>query len=190
MRRIARRRCSTWSCFYEGVPWQDTSSMEEATKTMKKIAFSTLCVVVLITGPVAAMDDSYCDQLNKVLSGAPAGFSALKGKARKGEVTMWSATETIPGGEDCVVVGNEPPSYMCTLYEGDDDATKRSTYDDQVQWIGTCLGKTWKGREKADAELTEHTFSRGPKDATVRVRSAIGDQNAFNVQLWIDSPAS
>lgn len=157
---------------------------------MTRTVFSALGFVILITNQLAAADDTYCEQLNKVLAGSAEKFSALKGETKKSEVDMWIAKESIPGGQECVVIGSEPPSYMCTLYAGDKDESARIKYEDQVQWIGKCLGDAWKGKEKADAMRKEHTFSRGGSDATVRVRSEIGMENAYTVELWIDAPAS
>ena len=142
-----------------------------------------LCLVLAAVPAVA--EDPFCDQLNKILAGTAGGFADLKGEAKSGAAT-WMAKVSIRGGKECLIIGKDSPSYMCSLYAGDKDEDARSTYEDHVEWIGKCLGDKWQGKESADAQRTEHTFRRGAAEPTVRVRSQIGDGNAYSVEVWVD----
>jgi hypothetical protein len=163
--------------------------MRKETINMVKLVGTGTCLLLMLALPAgAAVDPAVCGPLEKAVAAAADQFSAVKGEKTKKETSEWQATVSIPGSVECLVVGEITKAYTCTLYAGDDDDKARAVYENHVEAVGTCLGDGWTGVEKADGELTEHTFTRGKASPVVRVRSEIGRANAYTIELWVDPP--
>ena len=86
----------------------------------------------------------------------------------------------------CVLSGDIVPGYVCALYADDNDDLANIVYADAIDGIGKCLGPKLTGRENANAEVTEHKFTRADGGPSVRLRSEIGSANGNTVQLWVE----
>ena len=135
----------------------------------------------------AGVSPDFCPALRALVDAAPGGFSALRGAARRSGEHMWEGSRRVPGASDCVIFGDTPPAYVCTLYAGDVEENADGAYDRAVSGVKDCLPAGWTTTENADGAHSRTTIAAGVAAPSIRVVSRDASGDTYLVELWVET---
>ncbi len=133
--------------------------------------------------------DDFGSVLRDIVRDAPRGFRSFRGRRDSDDTDddtpTYDATRELPGNKGtCSVFGGSSPSYVCTMFRGDDEDDADSAYDQYVDESRSVFSN-WRWSDVTRRSVEKGRQAVAPNGTTVRIEMT-KRSGVYSVKVWVD----